>query len=197
MPPPRIAPLEQPTDEVRELLELVPHRDGEPLNIFRTLAKHPRLLRRFNALGGTLLEHGLVPARERELVILRVGDRCGSVYEFGQHTVLGEAAGLTDAEIARLACDDIDGWTIPDRLLVALADELCAGDHVSDATWCGLAARWSDPELVELLILAGFYRMVCGFLNAAGVQPESGVPGWPPGRDQERDPLERGSRGGR
>ena len=176
---PRIAPLEDPPEEVRELLGQGLQRDGRPLNIFATLAHHPRLLRRFNQLGGLLLTRGLLPARERELVILRVGWRCRSEYEFGQHTVLGRAAGLTDDEIGRIASDARDGFEDDDRLLLALADELCESNTVSDATWDGLARRFGDPELLELLVLAGFYRLVSGFLNGARVQLEPQTPGWP------------------
>ena len=65
--------------------------------------------------------------------------------------------------------------------LIALADELCADDCVSDITWTALRARWDDAELVELVALAGFYRMVSGFLNTLGVQLADGIPGWPDG----------------
>ena len=76
------------------------------------------------------------------------------------------------------AADDHD-WSDDDRALLALADELADDDCVSDATWARLAERWDDAELVELLVLAGFYRMVSGFLNSAGVQLDDGVPGFP------------------
>ena len=89
--------------EVAELLEKTKIGGGEALNIFRTMAHQPKLLKRFNVLGGAFLVHGLLPAREREIVILRVGWNCRSVYEFGQHTVIGRQAGLTDAEIAAVA----------------------------------------------------------------------------------------------
>ena len=39
--------------------------------------------------------------------------------------------------------------------------------------------RWDDAELVELLAVAGFYRLVLGILNSAGVQFDAGVPGFP------------------
>jgi hypothetical protein len=42
-----------------------------------------------------------------------------------------------------------------------------------------LAARWPDDALVELLVVAGFYRLVSGFLNSTGVQLDEGVPGFP------------------
>ena len=62
---------------------------------------------------------------------------------------------------------------------MALADDLCQEDCVSDATWAELAKTWTDAQLVELVVCAGFYRMVSGFLNSAGVQLDEGVPGWP------------------
>ena len=88
--------------------------------------------------------------------------------------------GLTDDEIAALTkAPDTHDWRADDLALIAMADELAAGDCVSDATWAALAARWNDAELVELLIVAGFYRLVSGFLNSAGVQLDPGVPGFP------------------
>lgn len=154
--------------------------EGVPqLNIFLTLAKHRRLYDRFSRLGGFLLYRGLLPARQREIVILRTGWRSGSVYEFGQHTRFGREAGLSPEEIRRLASEGTDGWTPDERDLVVFADELCATNTVSDPTWAALADRWSEEELLELVVVAGFYRLVSGFLNSVGVQLEPGTAGWP------------------
>jgi alkylhydroperoxidase family enzyme len=180
---PRIEPidLDQVTDdELRATLAGALTLEGRPLNIFGVLGHHPKLLKRFNLLGGFLLNKGLIPERERELVILRVGWNAQAVYEFGQHTVIGRRCGLTDVEIAALTgSPDEHDWSPDDRALIALADDLAAGDCVGDDTWRSLSARWSDAELVELLIVAGFYRLVSGFLNSAGVQLDDGVPGFP------------------
>lgn len=179
---PRIAPVENSAPEVEELTRAL--RVGDrPLNIFATLAHNPRMLKRFNQMGGSLLGQNGLPAREREIVILRVGWRCRSVYEFGQHTLIGARSGLTPDEISALTCDDADGtaWSDDERVLVAMTDELCADDCVSDATWERLARRWNEAELIELVVLAGFYRLVSGFLNSAGVELDPGVPGWPEG----------------
>jgi alkylhydroperoxidase family enzyme len=168
--------------------------DGDPaqLNIFRTLRRNHELFKGFLALGSRLLsDHGL-PAREREIVILRTGWRCGSEYEFGQHTRIGRGAGLTDAEIDRLADAGTGQWSDGDRALVAMVDELCDADSVSDQTWLDLAARWTDAELLELLVLAGYYRLVSGLLNSVEVALEPTTPGWPadaePVRRAPRDP---------
>jgi len=177
--PPRIPPIDPDT----ELPGLPPGqpglRDGRPLNIFLTLGHHPGLLQAFTRFGNVLLNRGTLPARERELVILRVGWRAGSPYEFGQHTLLGRAAGVTDDEIRRLTRPGLDGWPDGDAALLAMVDELCADDRVGDATWAALTGRWSDAEILELLVLAGYYRLVSGLLNSTGVQLEPGTPGWP------------------
>ncbi len=175
---PRIPPLAEPGPEAAERLAKA-FGDRRPLNIFATLAHAPKMLDAVLHMGGFLLSGKGIPAREREIVVLRVGWRAGSVYEFGQHTVLGTQAGLTEAEIERLTEEGLDGWDEGDRHLVAMADDLHADDKVADSTWAGLAERWNETQLVELLVLAGFYRLVSGFLNSAGVELDPGTPGWP------------------
>jgi 4-carboxymuconolactone decarboxylase len=182
-PRPRIEPIsfdDVDDEELQATLAGALAIDGRPLNIFGVLAHHPKLLKRFNLLGGFLLNKGLLPERERELVILRIGWNAQAVYEFGQHTVIGRRCGLTDDEITSLTkAPDSYQWSADDRALIAMADDLSTDDCVSDDTWSTLATRWSDAELVELLVVAGFYRLVSGFLNSAGVQLDDGVPGFP------------------
>ena len=191
---PRIEPLshDDPNASTRTLGS--DRNDGRPLNIFLTLAKNPSLYDAFTMLGTRLLFKGGIPAREREIVILRVGWRSQSEYEFGQHTVIGQATGLTDAEITRLARPELDDWNDDDAALVRLADELCADDVVSDDTWRALGKRWKEPELLELLMLAGFYRLVSGLLNSTGVALEPSTPGWPAGTGDVRRAPREGSR---
>ncbi len=177
---PRIEPIAAYDGELEEILATALTHDGKPLNIFATLGHHPKLLKRFNLLGGFLLNKGLLPPRERELVILRVGANARAQYEFGQHTLIGLNCGLTQDEIDALVDEPgAHDWSNDDRALIALADDLHADDCVSDATWAHLATRWNDAELVELLVVAGFYRLVSGFLNSTGVQLDDGVPGFP------------------
>src|SRR5260370_22909657 len=65
MPPgPRIRPVAEPDPEVAEVLsKTLTDARGAPLNIFATLATHPRLLKPLNVLGGLFLAHGLLPER--------------------------------------------------------------------------------------------------------------------------------------
>jgi 4-carboxymuconolactone decarboxylase len=178
---PRILPKGADTPELEEIFaKALGSPSGKPLNIFGTLAHHPKLLKRFNVLGGFFLNAGLLPEREREIVILRVGHNCEAIYDFGQHTVIGMRVGITEQEISALTMPLANhAWSNGDAALITLADELCNDNCVSDATWTLLASRWNEAELMELVMVAGFYRMVSGFLNSTGVQLDEGVPGWP------------------
>ena len=186
MAEPRIKPAIEPTPEVAETLAKLASVDGRPLNIFTTLAHHPLLLKRYLALGSVFLGFNQLPARERELVILRVAWQTKAVYEFGHHTRLGLEAGITPAEIERVVQAGLEGWPDADAVLLVAVDELHADDRVGDETWAILAKRFSEAELLELLGLIGFYRMTAGLLNSAGVESERGLAGWPttayPGR---------------
>ncbi|MDY7103286.1 MAG: carboxymuconolactone decarboxylase family protein [Actinomycetota bacterium] len=175
----RLAPKELDERE-REIAGAAP--GAEPLNIMATLAHNEQVFKRFNRFAGGLLYRGVLPEREREIVILRVGWNCRAVYEFGQHTLIGRRAGLTDDEIRRLCLPLADsGFVGDDADLVAMADELCSDDCVGDETWARLEKRWDPAALVELVVVAGNYRLVSGFLNTMGVELDDGVPGWPDG----------------
>ena len=173
---PRIPPLPREGRDPRteELLEPLRRPDGTELNIFATLAHHPKLLKRWSAFGGVLLYGGSLPARERELLILRAGYLCRAHYEWGQHVAIGRAAGLADAEIARVpAGPDAEGWSGEDTALLRAADELHRDSRIGDATWAALAERWDEPQLIEICMVVGQYHLVAFTLNSLGVEPES------------------------
>jgi 4-carboxymuconolactone decarboxylase len=177
---PRIAPLSTGEQDAQseELLGSVTTTTGPATNIFRTLVRHPGLFRRWLPFGGKLLA-GKLPPRDRELAILRTGWRCGSEYEWGQHVLIGRAAGLTDEEIQRIqAGPDAPGWDPSDALLLRAADELHDDSCLQESTWSALAARYDERQLIELLMLIGHYHMVAYTLNSLGVQREPGVPGF-------------------
>ena len=180
---PRITPLHHPSGVALSSLTAVGaiRHDAPTLNIFATLARNPPLLDHFGRFFTYLLKQGSLPGRERELVILRVGWRAGSEYEFGQHTIEGLREGLTPDEVEAVTGEAVspDRWSDDDRALLSMADELCRHDEVSEATWDALTRRWDEAQLLELIVLAGGYRMVCGLLNTVGIQREPGIPGWP------------------
>jgi alkylhydroperoxidase family enzyme len=180
---PRIAPLAdaEMDPEIRELLGVASQGvgAGRVLNIFRTLAHHPKLLKRWLVFGSHVLAKSTLPARERELAILRVGWKCRSEYEWGQHVAIGRASGLSDDEIRRIAAGpDAPGWSELDAWILRGCDEL-VGDHfLADATWAGLSAHWSTEQLVDFVFAVGQYVLVSMALNSFGVQLDAGVEGF-------------------
>ena len=178
---PRIAPLEPPYDpDMAEMLRrwMPPGAAIEPLALFRTLAVHPDLMSRMRPLGSGILNHGTVSPRDREIVLHRTCARAGAQYEWGVHAVaFAEAVGLSAEQLAATAAGaeaaDDPCWSEPDALLVRLADELYDTDTVSDELWAQVAARYTDQQLLELVVTAGWYRTISYVTNAARVALES------------------------
>ena len=92
---PRISPLEEPdwTEEEREILKRASLTEIPP-NIFKTLVRHKKLLKRWMVFATHILNKNSLPLRDRELVILRIGYLCQSGYEWAQHVVIGKQAGI-------------------------------------------------------------------------------------------------------
>ncbi|MDP1820808.1 MAG: carboxymuconolactone decarboxylase family protein [Acidimicrobiales bacterium] len=181
MSPPRIPPLPHAGRDPRteELLAGLRRADGTELHIFSTLAHHPRLLRRWSQFGGVLLT-GALPARDRELLILRTAWHCGAHYEWGQHVGIARAAGVEDDEIGRIGNDpDAAGWSEGDAALLRAADELHSGARISDPTWAALRERYDDQQLIEVCMVVGQYHLVAFTLNSLGVEAEPGLPDMP------------------
>lgn len=187
---PRIEPLTPPypPDLDALLARMTPPAAPSILALFRVLAHNPELAARATGWGGYLLgRKATLPLRDREVVINRTCARCGAEYEWGVHVAaFGEAAGFSpeqDAAIAgighaRSAEGAQAALTPRDRLLVQMADELHDTATVGDALWDRLAAVWSPAQLVELLMLAGWYHAISYVCNAGRVPLEGWAARW-------------------
>jgi 4-carboxymuconolactone decarboxylase len=175
---PRIAPLEPPYEPaLDEMLKkwMPPGSPLDPLALFRTLAVHDQLMSRMRPLGAGILGHGRVEPRDREIIIHRTCSRTGAEYEWGVHVIAyGKPLGLTDEQIAATVhgTHDDPAWSERDSLLIRLADELHDTAGVSDALWAALAESFTDDQLLELVITAGWYRLLSLVINAVQVQRE-------------------------
>lgn len=171
---PRIPPLpeHQWTAEQREILVRT-FPTGEVLNIFRTLVRNTGLFRRWLSFGNQVLFKSSLPAREREIVILRTGHLCNAEYEFHHHVIIGKQAGLTDEDIQAIRQGaSAARWGNFERLLIAAVDELHNDAFISNPTWEGLAGRYSTNQMIDLVFTVGQYTMVSMALNSFGVQLE-------------------------
>jgi 4-carboxymuconolactone decarboxylase len=178
---PRIPPVGEGApidDDAREVLARASL--GPAVNIFRTLAHHPKLFKRWLVFANHVLFKSSLPPRDRELVILRTGWLCRAEYEWGQHVIIGRAAGISDEEIERITRGpDAPGWDPFDATLLRAADELHADSLVSDATWKALGERYSTEQLMDVVFAIGQYTLVSMALNSFGVQLDPGVEGFP------------------
>jgi alkylhydroperoxidase family enzyme len=158
----RIAPAQRPYEaDMEETLERLMPDGVEPLVLFRTLARNPRLFRRF--MAGGLLDRGTISLREREIAIDRTCARCGGEYEWGVHVALFAAkAGLGPTEIAATVIEGAEAscWYPRERLIIRLVDQLYDTSTVDDNLWGDLSAAFSDEQILELIMLAGIYHMV-------------------------------------
>ncbi len=165
---PRIAPAAPPYPaEIQARFDALMPPGVEPLVLFRVLARDQRLFQRF--MGGGLLDRGHLTLRQREIVIHRVTAQCRSEYEWGVHVAFfAKRAGL-DAEQLRSTVHGGAGdacWSAEDALLIRFCDGLQAQCRVEDALWGELRAAFSEEAILELLLLAGFYRTVSYLTNA-------------------------------
>ncbi len=171
---PRIAPLTDAefTDEQKEILAPM---GGRVLNIFRTLVREPKAIKGFLGWGNYVLsKRNALPAREREIVILRIGFLCKSGYEWTQHVAIGKREGLTDDEIARIKKGAEAGWSAADAALIKASDELHHDQFITEPTWRALAAHFTQKQCMDVVFTAGQYTQVSMILNSFGVQLDAG-----------------------
>ncbi len=181
MSEPRIFPIEPPYEpESAEELEKIMPPGIEPLKLFRTLAHNPRVLRKFRL--GSLLDRGSIDRRDREIVILRTCARCGAEYEWGVHVAFfATRFGISEEQIAATASGSAEDpcWSEKDALLIRLVDELHDSSRISDELWRALSQNWQPPQLIELIVLAGFYHTVSFVINGVQIEIEEGAARFP------------------
>jgi len=153
---------------------------GRILNIFRTLAHHPNLMKRWLVFGNHVLAKSTLSPRDRELAILRVGWLCKAEYEFAQHRAIALDSDIDESEIERVTQGpDAEGWSEKEIALLKATDELVGDSFVSDETWQALSAFYEKEQLIDLVFTVGQYNLVSMALNTLGVQIEDGAEGFP------------------
>ena len=151
--------------------------NGEVVNIFRVLMQNPKLARSWSRFAGYILGGQSLPARDREILILRIGWLNQAPYEWEQHVRIGKAAGLSDDEIDRISKGPKAGWNKHDAALVQAADDLYENSVVSDETWKQLSERFNTEQMMDAVFTVGQYNLVSWALNSFGVPLDDYLPG--------------------
>jgi alkylhydroperoxidase family enzyme len=141
----------------------------------------------FYAEVDALMFRNKVAARTRELIILRVGWHTGSEYVFCNHARISRGLGISDEEILGVRDPQrCRAYCETDRAVLHLADELHEHAEVTRSTWTVLRNAFACDELVEFLLIGGFWRLAAGFVKSATTELDAGVPSWPEGREPRR-----------
>jgi 4-carboxymuconolactone decarboxylase len=187
-PYPRVTPvpLAEMSERTRELMSRAGlDSDGEPLAVFGTIARHPKLFGAWLPFASRLMAGGSLDRRQTELVILRVASNMGSDYEWGQHVELSAPFGVDQVTLTRiLAGPTAAGWSPLDALLLLATDELHTTRRISGNTWDQLSTYLSEAQLIELCFLVGQYEMLAMFLQTVGVPLEPGKQPLPRGQQE-------------
>ena len=152
--------------------------NGRIFNIFKVLAHHPKLVKRWTPFAGHILGKQTLPFRDRELLILRIGWLNQAEYEFAQHELIAKRGGVSDADIARLKeGPKAAGWSEHEAALLQVADDLFDSSVVSDETWEAMSKHYSTEQLMDAVFTVGQYNLVSWALNSFGVPLDDFLPG--------------------
>ena len=169
----RVAAVEPPYPaEVQTAFDVL-MRGAPPLLLFRTVAQNPRVLQRM--MAGGLLDRGSISIRARELVILRTCARCGAGYEWGVHVAtFAAAAHLTDEQVRAtvLGRADASCWSAAEQAMIAAVDALHARATLGDAEYKALSGHYDEDQILEIMLLCGFYRTVSYLANGLALPLE-------------------------
>ncbi|SEG73455.1 alkylhydroperoxidase AhpD family core domain-containing protein [Thermomonospora echinospora] len=144
-----------------------------PPNLFLTLGRRRGLFHAWLWFAGRLMPGGGLPRRESELVILRVAHLRDCRYEWEHHVRLARRAGLGTKEIDRIAQGpDAEGWTPREHALLTAVDRLHRYRDLDDAAWARLRGHLSEPECIELCMLASHYEMLATVITTLRIQPD-------------------------
>ncbi|UGT94349.1 carboxymuconolactone decarboxylase family protein [Mycobacterium ostraviense] len=182
MKPARVPQL--PVDEAKAAADEagVPDYMAE-LSIFQVLLNHPRLARTFNDLLATMLWHGALDPRLRELAIMRIGWLTSCDYEWTQHWRVASGLGVPADDLLGVRdWHSHDGFGPAERAVLAATDDVVRDGAVSAGSWaaCERELQGDTTVLIELVTAIGAWRMVASILHSLEVPLEDGVSSWPP-----------------
>lgn len=172
----RIPPLpaDRWDEEVDDALRvMLPRRLRNPesaSNALSTLVRYPALTKAFLTLNVHLLFRSTLPARLREIVILRVAHLRDCVYEWNHHREAALAEGITADEIAGIARGEAADAV--EQLVLRAVDEIDEKSNLSDPTWDGLCAHLDEHQRMDLIFTIGTYSTLAAAFNTFGIRSE-------------------------
>lgn len=163
-------------EQISELVRQTGFPDDVPIsNAFRIFAHAPNVGAATLRLVLALLTETALDPKLRELVILRVCQRCRGEYAWVQHAAIARTVGVSDPQIAALERSEVplDIFNVRERVTFAFSDELVDRAFATEDTLAAMRRMFSSRELLELLLLIGYFRMICGVMTTLDLEVEA------------------------
>ncbi len=179
---PRISPARPPYEaDIGRRLEAMMPPGVPPILLFRTFVKNLSMTEAMGSWGSYELSKRLsMSMRDREVLIDRTCARCGCEYEWGVHVAFfADRVGLTSEQVTSLTHGSSTDpcWSNPrDRVLIDVADALHDGARIHDGLWERLSAELAETEILDALLLCGWYHAISFAANGVEVELEDGAP---------------------
>jgi AhpD family alkylhydroperoxidase len=167
-------PADQWDEATRQALSAM--RGADTNNALSTFAHHPALAKAFLRFNVHLLMSSTLPARTRELAILRVAHRRDCAYEWSHHVSMAKDEGITDDQIAAVKTfggGPVDEFDAFDRAVLTAVDELEEVSELSDRSWAALGERLNDQQRMDFIFTVGCYALLAMAFNTFGVELEN------------------------
>jgi alkylhydroperoxidase family enzyme len=164
---------EDPQDErVREVLERLP----EPrINLFTMLANAPALIGPTLRLGEAILTKSDLDVQLRELAILRAARVTDTEYEWVQHEAIARLVGVDEEKVRAVERGEVtaEPFTPRESLVLEIAGAVLDSGRPSEDLVKRGESELGRSQLVELLIVAGYYAMLGGVMRAVRLDVDS------------------------
>jgi uncharacterized peroxidase-related enzyme len=163
-----IAP-ETASPEVREIYDTTLR--GKPGNVHKALAHRPEMLKNFlsfYASVGRSLDRKLY-----ELIYLRVSLINGCRYCVQHHVAASRRVGLTAEDWPALKAGNYSRYTEKEKAALDYVERLTRNpQEIKETDFDELKKHFSDPEIVDIHLLAGLANLTNRFTDPLGLELE-------------------------
>ena len=144
--------------------------EGRLIGPFNTVLFSPEIGRSFLALQGEEGNLTTLGERVRQVVILTVGSVWQASYELYAHSAVARRAGLSEEAVRALSGGEpADELSHEERVAQRFTRQLAAERRVDDETYRAAEGAFGRKGVLDMVMLAGCYQVVCSILNAFAI----------------------------
>ena len=156
--------------ELAEIEAKILKERGRISPLYQVLLNSPEIAKGWETLLSAVRNRSSLPARLREIMILRVAVINRAQFEFDAHAPIARQEGVSEEQIELLQQDKvIRGFSEIEILVLELTDVMTKQIQVPDELYDQVKAHFNDLEILEVVTTISAYNMVSRLLNALHV----------------------------